>query len=110
MTDYGILVDYRWCSGCRACEIACQMEQGLPPQRSGVKVFEAGPWQIAGERWQHDYAPDFLDECDLCAKRTSRGKLPSCVQHCQAEILEFGRIEELSARMSGKKKQILIIP
>lgn len=110
MATYGILVDYMWCSGCRSCEIACQMEQGLPPERTGVKIFEVGPWRIEGERWQHDYMPVFTDECDLCRKRTDQGKAPSCVQHCQADILNFGKTEDLAAKLTGSKKQSLIVP
>jgi anaerobic dimethyl sulfoxide reductase subunit B (iron-sulfur subunit) len=110
MANYGILVDYKWCSGCKSCELACQMEHDLAPERSGVRVYEVGPWRIEGERWQHDYVPAFTDECDLCGARVGSGKLPSCVQHCQANILEFGEVSELAARMDGKQKQSLIIP
>lgn len=109
MMPYGILVDYQWCSGCRSCEIACQMEHDLPPERTGVKIFEVGPWQIEGERWQHDYLPVFTNECDLCHKRVGEGKEPSCVQHCQARILEYGKVAELAGKMD-KKKQSLIVP
>ena len=42
MARYGILVDYEWCSGCHTCEVACQMEHGLPTDRFGAKLFELG--------------------------------------------------------------------
>lgn len=108
MDRYGILIDYTWCSGCRSCEIACQMEHNLPTDRTGVKVFEVGPWCIEEDRWQHDYVPVFTDECTQCKGRQAKGKAPSCVQHCQASILTFGTVQELTAKM-GEKKQNLAI-
>lgn len=110
MAKNGILVDYKWCSGCKTCEMACRMEHQYPPERTGVKIYEVGPWEIEGDTWQHDYMPLYTDECDLCADRVGKGKLPSCVQHCQAEILEYGPVDELAAKMSDKRKQGLIIP
>ena len=110
MAAYGILVDYEWCSGCRACEVACQMEHGLPPDRFGVVVAQLGPWQIEGDRWQHAFTPNFTDECDLCAGRTGAGKLPSWVHHCQAAVLTYGTDEQLAAQLAGKPRQLLVCP
>jgi len=90
--------------------MACQMEHGLPPHRSGVKVLEIGPWQIDGETWQYDYQPVFTDECDLCKERVGKGKTPTCVKHCQAFILEYGEVDDLVAKMNGWKKRSLIVP
>lgn len=107
---YAILVDYHWCTGCHTCEMACQMEKGLPIGQSGVKVFEMGPWQIEGDVWQLDYAPIFGSQCDACAERTGKGKLPACVHHCQARCMEYGTVEELSARMEpGTKKALYLL-
>lgn len=106
-SKYGILVDYAWCTGCHTCEMACQMEHGLPIGQSGVKVFQMGPWQIEGDRWQYDYSPVFGDQCNLCAERRGKGKLPSCVKHCQANCMSFGTVEELSAKLSDHRKQAL---
>ena len=30
MSQYGILVDYEFCTGCYACEVACQSEHDMP--------------------------------------------------------------------------------
>jgi anaerobic dimethyl sulfoxide reductase subunit B (iron-sulfur subunit) len=110
MSDQAILVDYEWCSGCRACEVACQMEHQLPLGRYGVKVVEVGPWEIDKDVWQHSYIPLFTDECNLCSRRTARGKLPSCVQHCQAAILTYGAVEKLAVKLIEKPRQLLVNP
>ncbi len=107
MATKGILVDYEWCSGCHACEVACQMEHGLEPDRFGIKATPLGPWQIEGDTWQHAYIPIFSDECDLCAGRQALGKLPSCVHHCQAKCLTYGNLGELAAELGKKTRQTL---
>ena len=90
MTKYGILIDYEWCTGCHSCEFACQMEHQYPVGQTGILVNEIGPWKI---------------EEDVCAARTEMGKLPTCVSHCQAKCMEYGTLEELSAKLTEKPKQ-----
>ena len=104
---YGILVDYHWCSGCHSCEMACQMEYGYEIGQGGIKVFEVGPWQIEGDIWQFDHAPVFTDQCNGCEERVARGKLPSCVHHCQAKCMTYGPLDELSVKLKDHKKQQL---
>jgi anaerobic dimethyl sulfoxide reductase subunit B (iron-sulfur subunit) len=110
MSVNAILVDYEWCSGCKTCVVACQMEHGLPVDRCGVIVTEIGPWEIETDRWQHSFVPSFTDECDLCSQRQSMGKQPSCVQHCQAQVLTFGTLDELTPKLTAKRHQSLIVP
>ena len=106
--EKGIIIDYDWCTGCHSCEMACQMEHGFPIGQSGVKVFEVGPWQIDGsKKWQYDYMPVFTDMCNLCASRTEEGKLPTCVQHCQADCMRYGDLSELHGALADHKKQVL---
>ena len=105
MANYGLLVDAQWCSGCHSCEIACQMEHGLPVGETGVKVVKIGPWAIGpeeDENWQFSYLPIPTKQCDTCAMRRGAGKVPTCVQHCQSQCLEFGTVEELSAKLIKK--------
>ena len=109
MGKRGILVDYEWCTGCHSCEFACQMEHKLPVGQTGILVQPVGPWQIEGDRWQYAYAPVPTDQCDLCAERVGAGKVPTCVQHCQAFCLEYGTVEELAAKLEGKTKQCLYV-
>ncbi len=110
MAQYGILVDYEWCSGCHTCEVACQMEHGYAPDHFGVKLTELGPWNIEGKKWQHTNVPLFTLECDLCENRTAKGKQPICVAHCQAKCLTYGPVEELAKELGNKTQQQLVIP
>lgn len=106
-SEYGILVDYQWCTGCHACEMACQMEHGYPIGQSGIKVFQMGPWQISGDQFEYDYSVMFGDQCNLCSKRIAKGKKPSCVKHCEAACMEYGRLDELLPKLSNHRKQAL---
>jgi anaerobic dimethyl sulfoxide reductase subunit B (iron-sulfur subunit) len=107
MATYGILADYDWCTGCHSCEIACQMEHGFPIEQTGIKVLELGNWEITEETWQYSFLPAPTDQCDLCANRLKSGKPPSCVQHCQASCLSFGKLEDLEKELVKKPKQTL---
>ena len=46
-------------------------------------------------------------KCDGCADRVAEGRLPSCVHHCQAGIMYYGTLEELSAKLAEKPNQVL---
>lgn len=103
----GILVDYEWCSGCHTCEMACKVEKNLPTEQFGVKLTKVGPYNIKGDDWVWINLPVFTEQCDLCAERVSAGKLPTCVQHCQAAVMKFGEISELVDDLAKKPKQVL---
>lgn len=108
MNKQAILIDYDWCTGCHSCELACQMELGLPVGQTGVVVTEIGPWEYGEGKWQLSYDISLTGQCNLCEHRTSKGKLPSCVQICQAKCLSFGTVEDLAKEMSSGSKQALI--
>lgn len=105
--EFGILVDYEWCTGCHSCEMACQMEHGYGIEQGGVKVFEMGPWEIEPDKWEYDYTITFGDQCDLCSDRIEKGKLPTCVKHCQAKCLSYGKLEDLCKQLTNHPKQAL---
>ncbi|BDE96608.1 4Fe-4S dicluster domain-containing protein [Raoultibacter timonensis] len=101
-----LVVDYDYCSGCHTCEIACQQEHGFAPDQYGIKLTQVGPDQITERKWQYDFVPVPTDRCDRCAKRQDSGKVPSCVQHCQAGCIYVGTLDEVSDKL-GKGKVVL---
>lgn len=107
MADYGLLIDYDWCTGCHSCEMACSVDHDYPTGQSGLKLNKIGPWQLSEGTIQFDYVPVPTKLCDLCVERRSAGKLPTCVHHCQAQCMTFGTMDELHEAMKGKEKQAL---
>ena len=101
------LIDYEFCSGCHTCEIACQQEQGLEPEQFGIKLTQIGPDQLDTYRWQYEFVPVITDRCNRCGKRQRLGKLPSCVQHCQAGCIYYGTLEELGEEIASKSKFVI---
>lgn len=110
MARYGLLIDYEYCTGCHTCEIACQMEHQIPVGKFGIQLAEIGPWQIEGDKWQYAYIPVPTELCNLCGERVAKGKLPSCVHHCQANVMKFGKVEDLAKEMEGKSRMVLFAP
>lgn len=110
MSVTAMLIDYEFCSGCHACEMACKIELGLKEGQFGIKVAEVGPFQIGEKEWQYDFVPVLTDMCDFCADRVAQGKIPSCQHHCQALAIEVGPIEELVPKMTGKTKMVIYTP
>lgn len=110
MSRNGILIDYEYCSNCHTCEVICKMEQNIPEGKWGIKVYEVGPWNIEGDRWQLTYMPVPTDLCDLCASRTEKGKLPACVHNCYTGVMQYGPVEELARELEKKPCQVLFVP
>ena len=110
MSKHGLLIDYEFCFGCHTCELACKQEHNLPIGKWGIKIAESGPMQIDGDRWSYDYVPIPTELCDLCQERVKKGKQPACVKHCQAGVMKFGTIDELSKFMELKTKTVLFVP
>ena len=101
MAAYGLLIDYEYCTNCGSCQVTCKEEHGYPVGQTGILVNEIGPWKIDEDVWQLAYMPVPTDQCDLCAARRELGKVPTCVQHCQAKCLEYGPLEELNAKLAN---------
>jgi Fe-S-cluster-containing dehydrogenase component len=110
MARYGLLIDYEYCTGCHSCEVACQREFNHPVGKGGIQLAEIGPWQISEEKWQYTYIPVPTELCVLCGKRVAAGKPPACVQHCQADVMRFGPVEELAKEMAEKSHMVLFAP
>ena len=110
MSRKALLIDYEFCSNCHTCEVACKEEHNIPEGKWGIKVFEVGPWNIEGDKWQLTYMPVPTDWCDLCADRVSKNKLPYCVQNCYTGVMKYGTVEELSKDLETKSRQVLFVP
>ncbi len=109
MAEYGLLIDYKYCTGCQSCEVACQQEHGHPVGQSGIKVTEYVMETPNGLAIDNLPFPTAL--CDLCTERTVRGEpLPACVKHCQASCMSFGPIDELAKEMARKPRTVLFRP
>ena len=109
MTQYALLIDNEYCTGCHSCEVACKNEKGLPLGQWGIKVMEVGPWKFNdGKEWEYRFVPVPTKQCDLCADRVEAGGIPSCQLHCLASVIEFGPVEEMAKRMAEKGKMCSI--
>lgn len=102
--EHGLLIDYEFCSGCHACEVACKKEHNMPRGDFGIKILQDGPRKNSNGNWEYDYLPVPTSLCDLCASRTAVGKLPTCVHHCQAGVMVYGTLDELAAKAKAAAK------
>ena len=107
MPKYGLLIDYEFCTGCHVCEIACKKEHNRPPEEWGIVVKEVEPDMAGGKQY---YFPFPTDRCNLCGKRISKGVQPACVTNCWAQVMKFGKIEDLAEYMQQKAKTVLWTP
>lgn len=111
MTQYALYIDYEYCTGCHSCEIACRNELQLPTDGFGIKVLEDKPRTNPDGKWHWDYIAYPTELCDMCEARVNAGELPSCVQHCQAKVLEYGTVEECAEKLAKKgKKAAIFLP
>lgn len=108
MTQHALFLDFEFCTGCKSCEIACRNEHDLPTDGFGIKVLEDRPRKNPDGAWHWDYVAVPTELCDLCAERTQEGKLPSCVQTCQAKVLEYGTVEECASKLAAKGKKAAV--
>lgn len=113
--QYGLLINYKLCTGCTSCVVACKEEHDYPIGVWGIRVFDDGPWEkkedaFAGYEFNWNKIPVPTDLCDLCKDRVDEGRDPVCVHHCLADVMRFGTVEELSREMSGKSGYVLWTP
>lgn len=80
---YAFYFDSRFCSGCKACQIACQDKHGLAIGQSWRRVYEVsgGEWQQQGAAWiSHLYAYHLSIACNHCAR-------PICAEVCPSRAM-----------------------
>jgi len=108
MSEFGLLIEYDFCTGCFSCEVACQQEHRYPAGKCGIKITEFV--MQAKKSVSIDYLPFPTDLCDLCGRRTTAGELPSCVKHCQTKCMHYGRVADLVEMMEKHPKTALFRP
>lgn len=106
--QYGLLIDFDWCTGCHACEVAGKMIRGLAYNEWCIKVG-TGKRKV-GDRVVLDFIPQPTELCNLCAPRTVQGQLPACVHHCPPQVIHFGTLSELEELRKSKPSQMLFTP
>lgn len=108
MSQTALYIDHEFCTGCHSCELACRTHLGLGLDDWGIKVLEDRPRQHEDGSWHWDYIAYPTELCDMCEDRVEKGKLPSCVQVCQAKVIEYGTIEECAQKLADKGKKAAI--
>ncbi|NTU88938.1 MAG: oxidoreductase, partial [Actinobacteria bacterium] len=97
---------------CHSCEVACKKYLDLPKGEFGIKVTEVGPYQYAEgpnkDKWEWTYLPVITLACDMCEGRVAEGKMPMCVQHCQAWCMYYGPLEDMIKKMDGTTRWSLM--
>ena len=105
----GMLIDYEYCTGCHACEVACAQEYGWEAGMSGMRVTEMIQ-PLPKDRAYLAFIPFPTETCSLCAGRTRKGLKPACAQTCMANVIQHGPIEELAKEMQKKSRMVLWAP
>ncbi len=107
--EYGLLIDYEYCTGCHSCELACAQEYRHKPGVRGIKVFEVEQ-KLPDGRGYLAYFPFPTEACILCPHLTREGFEPACVKHCMAACMKYGPIEDLKSELGKKSRMVLWIP
>ena len=102
-----LVINYEYCTGCHTCEVACKTSHNLEVGQFGIKILQDGPRQLPDGKWEYNYLPMPTSLCDLCADRVAAGRLPKCVHHCQAGIMDFGTVEEMAKVMEAKPNSVM---
>ncbi len=102
---YGLYVDYDWCSGCHACELACKQENNLKVDQWGIRLVERT--YKTDEKMVIEYIPIPTEHCNFCLQRVGSGQKPACVHHCMTRCMDFGPLEAMTKLAEGKKKSVV---
>jgi len=105
MSKYALIIDYKYCTGCHSCEVACRKEKNIPLDQWGIKLNEQGPMRLDGGKVMWNYVPVPSDLCDVCAERIEAGKKPSCVQACLGACMVAVELEKIPEAVAAKKNE-----
>ena len=107
--EYGLLIDYEFCTGCYTCQVACCQEYGWEAGMSGMQVIEMVQ-KLPNEKACLTFLPFPTELCVLCAPRTRKGLEPACVKHCMANVIKWGRLGDLAKELGKKPRMVLYSP
>lgn len=108
MAKKALLINYEYCTGCHACEVACKQEHGYPAGLGGIMVKDLT--HESSDRVQVDFLPIPTEMCDLCAARTRAGESPACVKHCMSACMMFGDVSELARIAETMPRSAIFVP
>ena len=83
--QYAFSFDARFCSGCKACQVACKDKNNLPTGVLWRRVIEVsgGTWQKDGEAWSNSvFAYSLSVSCNHCV-------YPKCAGVCPTDAYEL---------------------
>ncbi len=107
MSGYGMLIDYDYCTGCKTCEVACKQEYKRPAGKIGGVEVKEFIHNLPNDKLYITYIPNFTKACVFCAGRVKKGLEPACVKHCMANILTFGKLDDIVKDIPQKRKAIV---
>lgn len=105
----GLLIDYEYCTGCKACVVACAQEYRWPPGMGGMTVIEVIQ-KLPKDKAYLNFIPFPTESCVLCAARVKRGEKTACEQHCLANVIRHGKVSELAKELEKKPRQVIWAP
>ncbi len=109
-TGFGLLIDYEYCTGCYACEVACAQEyKRQPGTTKGIRLIEIEQ-RLSKDKAYLTYLPFPTENCALCSHLTQKGGEPACVKSCMAACMRYGPIEVLAKEMGKKPRMALYAP
>ena len=107
MNNYGLLINYEYCTGCHTCEVACKKALNLPTGQYGLVLAEDGPRKNINGKWEYTFMPMPTHLCNLCEDRVNEGRLPNCVHHCQSGAMLYDTLENL-IKVAAEKPRCVI--
>ena len=102
---YGMLIDYKWCSGCKSCEVACKYQKNFDVSDPvyGITVLQVGPFDLGDGKFEWNYIPTPTSFCDMCQERIDEwGNRPPCEIACLGQCMTIGPVDELAKLLAEK--------
>ena len=105
--QYGLFINYEYCTGCHVCEVACKKVHDLPEGQYGIVLCEDGPRKNINGNWELTYLPLPTHLCDFCEERVKEGRLPSCAHHCQSGVMVYDTLENLAKLAEDHPRSVI---